>query len=71
MGALRQIVDQLGRRHDNRHTRAVINRAGAQIPRIQMRAEQDDFVRLFAALDFGNDILARDRAEIARREQRV
>ena len=35
---------------------AIVGRAGADVPRVEMAADDDDFVRLLAAADFADDV---------------
>ena len=53
--------DGAQRVHHQRGVAAVIESAGAEFPRIQMRAENDKFVGLFAAFDFRDHICGFDR----------
>ena len=54
--------DRAQRVNHQRGVAAVIERAGAQFPGIQMRAENDEFVGLFAAFDFRDHVGGLDRA---------
>ena len=55
-------VNHARRVNHHRGVAAVVERARAQFPGIEMRAEQDEFVRLFAPANFGDDIFRFYRA---------
>src|SRR5690606_30731415 len=54
--ALRQIADQTRGGGDDGDAGAVINGALPQIPRIQVRGEDDDLLRTLAATDLGEHV---------------
>src|SRR5208282_2573376 len=54
-------LDGAGRFDDHRSVAAVVQRAGAEFPGIEMRTEDYDFVGLFVAADFA------DHVELVRR----
>ena len=55
-GALRQAGDQPGGAEGHGHAGTVIGGAGAQIPGIQMSADENDLVRTVRAFDLTDDI---------------
>ena len=57
-GALRQIRDQLGGRCGDGHASAVIDGAGAKIPRVQVAADQHDLIWLFTTLQLADHRIA-------------
>ena len=54
---LRQCADQVPGRHRDGHARAIVDRAGAEIPGIQVAADHHHFVRLRTAGDFTDHVL--------------
>ena len=52
-----EIADQRTRRHRDGDAGAVVDRAGAEIPGIEMAADHDDFVGQFAPADFADDVV--------------
>ena len=57
-GALWQAGDQFGSRHGDGNAGTIINGARAQIPAVQVTADQDDFFRSLSTDDVENDIAA-------------
>ena len=55
----RQIADETRGGGDDGDAGAVVDGALPQVPGIEVRGEQDDFVRAFAAADLGDDIAGR------------
>ena len=55
-GALRQAGDQSGGAEGDGHAGTVIGGAGAQIPGIEMSADENDLVRTVRAFDLTDDI---------------
>jgi len=59
-GALRRLLeqaDQVARSHGDAHARAVIDRAGAQVPRIQVTTDHHHFLRQAAAGDLADHVV--------------
>ena len=53
-----ELLQNLGGLHGDRNAGAVIDRAGAEIPRIEMSGNDDDLLRMFAAFEVGDDVVA-------------
>src|SRR5690606_30543246 len=54
----RQVGDEFAGRHGDGNAGAVVNGTGAQVPGIQVAADQYHLARVLAAGDFGDDVLA-------------
>ncbi len=52
-----ELFDQLRGLHGDGHTRRIVNRAGAQIPRIEMAGHNDHLLRMLAAFEVGNHVM--------------
>ncbi|KAG1390480.1 hypothetical protein G6F59_015187 [Rhizopus arrhizus] len=59
---LLELADQVAGRHGDAHACAVIDRAGAQVPRIQMTANHHHFLRQAAAGDLADHVVRGGRA---------
>src|ERR1700680_2838857 len=46
------------RLHGNDHARAIVDRTGAEIPRVEMSGDHHDLLRMFAALQIGDHVVA-------------
>ena len=58
-GALRlqvHVVHQAHRLHHHGHARAVVDRAGAEVPGVEVRADEDDLIGLLAAAELRHDV---------------
>src|SRR5690606_23317506 len=56
-GRARQVADQLAGRHRDADAGRVVDRAGTQVPGIQVPADQHDFVRTLAAGDLADHVV--------------
>src|SRR5437868_3017071 len=51
-------VQQLSRLHGDHDTGAIINRSGAQVPRIQVAGDDYNLFRMLGAFEIGNNVVA-------------
>src|SRR5207245_4777171 len=54
-------LNRARRLNHQRRVAAIVERSRTQLPRIQMRAENDNFIWLFIAADFAYNVLLFDR----------
>src|SRR5260370_13801275 len=71
LGAQVQFLKNLGRLHGNHDTRAVVDGASAQVPRIEMPGDYYQLLRMFAALKVANYVVAGLVGEFLRRQRKV
>ena len=63
-----KFLDQIGGFHGDRDARAIVDRACAQVPRVQVTGNDDHLFGTFAAFDVTDDIIALDIGQLLRRE---
>ena len=51
-------VKKFRRFHGNDHARAIVDRTGAEIPRVEMSGDHHDLLRMFTALQIGDYVVA-------------
>ena len=57
--------------HGDNYSRAIIDRAGAEIPRIEMAGNNDDLLGMFGAFEIGDDVVAGDLRKRLRSENEM
>jgi hypothetical protein len=63
-----KFLNQVHRFHRNRDAGAIIDRACAQIPRIEMTGNDDHLFGMFVAFDVPDDVRALDIRQLPRRQ---
>ena len=54
---LLRLADQLGRRGDDADAGRVVVRAGAEVPRVEVRTQQNTLIQVFAAIELANHVI--------------
>ena len=65
-----ELPNELRRLHRDRDARAVIDRAGPEVPGIEVAGNDHHLLRMFAAFQVADDIVARRIGQFLRRERR-
>ena len=66
-----ELLQNLGGFHGDHYTGPVVDGAGAEIPRIEMAGNDHDLLRMFTALEVGDDVVAGDVGKLLRSEGEV